>query len=218
MTALPPVRLLRPRAVVPVGSSLASMLELQAEANRVVVARQRALRKEATASSVSLMHASRRMRALSVRDEWDEATGKDITKALSQEERVATEAEVHAFSVKLNIALCREYPEARTQVVFFQLFEHMDRDRSGLVSWLELMRMIRELLRIPPEELSESDVCAPFPDSRDPAWTDAWTDAWTLSSAARNCSPTRFESRATRRARADRSRRRGSGLMRTSPA
>ena len=58
--------------------------------------------------------------------------------------------------MKLNLAMCRVWPESRSQSSYFKLFRLCDRDGSGLMSFYELTKMIREVLRIPAERMGEA--------------------------------------------------------------
>ncbi len=155
---LPPLResLLRPPSRVP--AELVPLIEAQSEAKKRLVSCHRSFLREATQLSTQLLYASRRARAEAVRAEWDAETGKDIITLLNRDLdgiEPCSEAEVCALSSRLNRAMCRLYPEARTQGAFFLLFKHMDADGSGIVSFRELLSMVRLVLGISPDELSD---------------------------------------------------------------
>jgi len=140
-----------------IAPKLATAIDNERQAQRFAVSQHRALLKEAAASSVELMHVAKRHRAVSVRAEWDDQTGKAVTKNLNLEMADVSPAsvdEVDSLSVILNRALCHLYPEARTQTSFFLLFKEMDHDGSGLVSYHELLRLIRKVLRVSKEKIS----------------------------------------------------------------
>lgn len=141
-----------------IAPKLAAAIDNERQAQRFAVSQHRALLKEAAASSVELMHVAKRHRAVSVRAEWDEQTGKAVTKNLNLEladVSAASVDDVNSLSVILNTALCHLYPEARTQTSFFLLFKEMDHDGSGLVSYHELLRLIRKVLRVSKEKISD---------------------------------------------------------------
>ena len=158
---LPPLRegLLRSPPRVP--SELVPVLEAQSEARRRLVSESRGFLRTATQLSTELLHAERRARAGAVRAEWDEETGKAIIKSFNRNLRgvpPATDRDIVALSRTLNKAMCHLYPQARSQVAFFLLFRHMDEDASGLISYKELHSMIRNLLKVSSDELSDREL------------------------------------------------------------
>jgi len=157
----PSPSLLRPPSRGP--PALVELLEAQQEARRQLVSEHRSSLQESTTSSMRLLFAEKRARALSVRAEWDDETGKAITKALNSDldgVPVATESQVRSLSRKLNRAACRMYPDTRTQAAFFQLFQHMDKDKSGLVSYAEVQSMVRHHLKLSKQDLPEQELQA----------------------------------------------------------
>ena len=136
-----------------------SASSVEVEERRLMVSQQRSLNRLAPRASCAELRADRRHRAKAVRQEWDAHTGKSVT-ALSVQAEIrgsppATEEEVTALSMALNVAACQLYPDARTQAIFFSLFNFMDHDGSGLVDFVELQKMVRSLLRIPKRTLSD---------------------------------------------------------------
>ena len=138
-------------------TELASAFAAELEARKRSAARHRALLKTATASSRALLHATRRSHVATVRAEWDSLTGKDLMERLKMVQP-ASDAEMDDLSVKLNVAMCRAWPEARSQSSYFRLFRLMDRDSSGLISFYELVKMLRETLHLPHNKLGEDHV------------------------------------------------------------
>ena len=138
-------------------AELADVMELEYAARRHLIASTRALLRTATQSSMTRLHAQRRASAARIRADQEEYTGKDLKVKLRQVP-VATEQEVTAISCQLNAGVAHLWPEGRGQSTFFKLFRYMDSDGSGLISYHELLRMIRDNLRIGPFELSDREV------------------------------------------------------------
>jgi len=136
---------------------MADVLLGEHEAKHVATQQLRELRKTASASSKALQFARRRANAASLRREWDNETGKDIA-VLVKDIPPASEAEISSIAVQLCAAMCKKWPEARAQSSSFRLFRMMDCDNSGLISFYELTKMIRESLKISSEKVSERDL------------------------------------------------------------
>ena len=75
-----------------------------------------------------------------------------------REIKPAPEPKVQEISVKLNLAMCLLWPEARSQSCYFRLFNYIDKDKSGLLSYYEVLRMTRDLLKIPESKLKEAEL------------------------------------------------------------
>jgi hypothetical protein len=151
----PSASLLRPPSRAP--PELAGALSLEAEAKRLAASQQRSLSRLAPRASAQLLCAKRRARATSVRAELATHTGKAFTATMRSkfhDLRLPTDEEVGEVATLLNAALCRLYPEERSQACFFRLFKAMDEDCSGLVSYQEFVRTVRGLLRIDADQLS----------------------------------------------------------------
>lgn len=140
-------------------SELGKSLDRENEAKRVAAAQLRVLRKTATAGSRLVLFASRRENVAAIQREWAEETGKDIAERLKEVEP-ASEKVVTDLANKINLAMCHVWPESRSQSTYFRLFKYMDRDGSGLISFYELTKMIRELLRLGPTKMSEDQIMA----------------------------------------------------------
>ena len=138
-------------------AELADVLDLEDKARRRYAAASRMLMRTARNTSREVLQASRVSRAKAVREEQDMATGKDLKEKL-REVPVASEQELQEISCRLNAAVALRWPESRGQSTFFKLFRFMDSDDSGLISYMELLQMIREQLRLTPEKLPTSSI------------------------------------------------------------
>ena len=56
--------------------------------------------------------------------------------------------------------MCGLYPESRSQHAYFRLFRHMDADGSGLMTYPEMVRMVREVLKVPPSVMPDGEISA----------------------------------------------------------
>ena len=102
----------------------------------------------------------------------------------------ASDEQAIAIAVKLNLAMCRLWPESRSQSTYFRLFRHMDRDNSGLISFYELRKAVRELLRIPPDKMGEPELLGLIDPTRllaDPPTARWAATAHSLKVAKRGC-------------------------------
>ena len=129
--------------------------ELQAK--RRSASQHRMLLKQAAETSKLVLYQARRDHVKAIRAEWDEMTGKDLAFSL-RGVKPANEQEVLDFAVQLNVAMCRVWPEARSQSSYFQLFRMMDNDGSGLISFYELVKMVRETLKLSPTQMPEANL------------------------------------------------------------
>ena len=64
----------------------------------------------------------------------------------------ATEEEVMALSTRLNVRLCQMVEPPATPS-WFKLFRAVDDDGSGHISYSELHKMVREQLRMTPDDM-----------------------------------------------------------------
>ena len=128
--------------------------ESESLARQRAAAEHRALLKTAAETSREALYTARRKHVKAVRKEWDEMTGKDLASRL-RAVAPATDAQVESFAVQLNIAMCRLWPEAKSQSSYFKLFRLMDIDKSGLISFYELVKTARNTLSITEHEMSE---------------------------------------------------------------
>jgi len=135
--------LLRPKRA----AEMHEVLQMEHEARKACARKHRELLKVASASTKRMLHLRRREHAEALRAEYDAETGKDMKYKLRDVEP-ATDAEVVEWSNKLNVAMCRKWPQERGQSTYFKLFRWMDRDGSGLITLYELDKMIRELLHL----------------------------------------------------------------------
>ena len=122
-------------------------LNREDEAKRRYVAAAAECHKVTASASKQLILAQRRARAVALREEYDEHTGKDLVAKL-RDVQPATDEEVVDWAKKLNIAMCRKWPQEKGQSTYFKLFRFMDEDQSGLITLYELEKMTFELLHL----------------------------------------------------------------------
>ena len=122
-------------------------LNREDEAKRRYVAAAAECHKVTASASKQLILAQRRARAVALREEYDEHTGKDLVAKL-RDVQPATDEEVVEWAKKLNIAMCRKWPQEKGQSTYFKLFRFMDEDQSGLITLYELEKMTFELLHL----------------------------------------------------------------------
>ena len=144
-------RLMRPLSRA---AELDTAQQAERDAKVMFVGAHRELLKMARASSTASLFADRKARAVAVRGERYAETGKDLMLKLKSR-KPAGEDKVEQLSIALNVAMCHEWPEARSQSSYFKLFKLMDRDNSGLISYYELNKMVRGTLRLTPAQLSD---------------------------------------------------------------
>ena len=138
---------------------LNEVYDLEDETRHDFVAQSRHLHRCATASSMQVLHAARRTRAIAQKAERDEETGRDIKQKVAGIPK-ASDDEVVALSKRLNIAMCHIFVEARSQSCYFKLFRELDRDSSGLISYYEFKKMIRDVLKVPPSRMDDHEIDA----------------------------------------------------------
>lgn len=71
---------------------------------------------------------------------------------------MATEHEVAEIACRLNAGVAFLFPEGRGQSIFFKLFRQMDSDDSGLVSYHELLKMVRDQLHLDARQISDGEI------------------------------------------------------------
>ena len=114
------------------------------EARRRYAAAQRRLLTMTNQHVTEMVHKRNRAAALEVRRSMDEWTGKALRRHF-RDVTPAGEKEVAEMSVLFNNKLGRLYPESRSHQ-WFRLFTFMDDDNSGLVSYPEFRKMVRDEL------------------------------------------------------------------------
>ena len=120
---------------------LAAQEEVQRRFARAMRTRKQSVLKHAHESLLS----DRRSSAAALRAEMDRHSGRDVTRRLSGVEP-APEKEVVALSKRFNKSLAHLFPESRSHM-WFKLFQKMDPDESGQISFVEFQRGIREVLK-----------------------------------------------------------------------
>lgn len=149
-------RLLRPLSRAP---ELDAVQAAEFDAKRQFTSSHRDLLKMARVSSLTNLHARNKARAVALRAESAAETGKDLSIKLKGV-RPSPEAKVEQLSMALNVSMCHLYPQARSQASYFNLFRKMDKDGSGLISYYEFLRMVRDTLKVTPSMMSEAEVQA----------------------------------------------------------
>ena len=139
------------------GSQLVSAFGKEDEARRRYIASHRSLLKTAASCSQEMLLARRKAHAVALRAEYDLETGKDLKVEFADIEP-ATDDQIHSLAQHLSRALCVLFPQSRSQSSYFNLFRMIDKDGSGLISYYEFTKMIRELLKIPAGEMSETQL------------------------------------------------------------
>lgn len=147
-------RLLKPLSRAP---ELDHVESAEFEAKKLRAQSHRDLINMARLSSTTNLHAQRKARAVAVRSERYAETGKDLMFKLKVC-KPANEREVTQLSMALNAAMCHIYPQSRSQASYFNLFRFMDKDGSGLISYYEFLRMIRDQLKLPESRFPEAQV------------------------------------------------------------
>ena len=147
-------RLMRPLSRA---AELDTAQQAEQDAKKMFVGAHRDLLKMARASSTASLFADRKARAVAVRGERYAETGKDLMLKLKSR-KAAGEDKVVELSIALNVAMCHLYPQARSQASYFNLFRHMDKDGSGLISYYEFLKMIRSQLGLSERQMGESEV------------------------------------------------------------
>ena len=131
--------------------------EREHEAKRQYAEQHRVLLKTAVSSSRALLFAEKQAQGDAKRIEYQEESGKDL-KAKLCAIVPASDAEVTNLAVQLNRAMCHLFPNSRSQASYFSLFRMLDKDKSGLMSFYEFIRMIREPLRLSAARMSQVKV------------------------------------------------------------
>lgn len=114
------------------------------EARRRYAAAQRRLLTMTNQHVTEMVRKRNRAAAIEVRREMDEWTGKALRRHF-KDVTPASEKEVAELSRLFNAKLGKMYPESRSQQ-WFRLFTFMDDDNSGLVSYPEFRKMVRDEL------------------------------------------------------------------------
>ena len=138
--------------------SLEEAREAEAAAKRRVLQLQRQVAEMRLQQAQQRRKVNKSMAVKAVRDETDRLTGTDL-RAKFDKVKTAGDAEVTVLSELLNkqaIKIIAD-PNARG---WFKLFNHMDDDRSGRISYKELIGMVREELRLDSDDLSDGRVQA----------------------------------------------------------
>lgn len=127
------------------------------EARKAFASSHRDLLKMARISSLTDLHAKNKAKAIAVRSEGWKESGKDLLIKLKHV-RPAKDDLVIKLSMNLNVAMCHLYPQSRSQASYFNLFRKMDKDGSGMISYYEFLKMIRETLKIHESQMGEHEV------------------------------------------------------------
>ena len=98
----------------------------------------------------------RRVAAMAVRAEMDLITCRNVTRRLAHIEP-ASEAEQVDLSERFNASLARLFPESKGHM-WFKLFQAMDVDKSGRISFKEFCKGVRQVIHVRPEDVQESKV------------------------------------------------------------
>ena len=109
-------------------------------ARHLAASEHRTLLRTASAASRTILFEKRRTHVKALREEYDEQTGKDLAFKL-RSVQPAKDEDLLRFAVELNVAMCRVWPESRSQSTYFRLYRLMDRDNSGLITYYELVKM-----------------------------------------------------------------------------
>ena len=128
-------------------------------ARHLAASEHRTLLRTASAASRTILFEKRRTHVKALREEYDEQTGKDLAFKL-RSIQPAKDEDLLRFAVELNVAMCRVWPESRSQSTYFRLYRLMDRDNSGLITYYELVKMCRDILKFTPQQMSEPKLLA----------------------------------------------------------
>ena len=133
------------------------------DARRRLVRAQRRFEQIAPAEAVKKVKHGNVMAARQVRHETHELSGRGLVHTLAHIEP-ATDAELdklanalHARSMDIFIGIDQN---RQTDGLWWKLYQHMDKDRSGLISYSEVLDMVREQLGLSPTEMPEVKVQA----------------------------------------------------------
>ena len=132
-------------------------------ARRRLVRAQRRFEQIAPAEAVKKVRHGNVMAARQVRHETHELSGRGLVKTLAHIEP-ASDAELdklanalHARSMDIFVGIDQN---RQTDGLWYKLYAHMDKDRSGLISYNEMLDMVREQLGLTPTEMPDAKVQA----------------------------------------------------------
>jgi len=109
-----------------------------------------------TRNAVRQVEEQRRLDAENHRLYMKNLSGRALIESLAAHEP-ASEEEVVLLARMLHLRLEELYQDARERS-WFKLFKHMDPDGSGLISYVEFERLVRDEMYLSPDELSDGEL------------------------------------------------------------